>query len=495
MEESTQQGGLISPQIRERFDQVLESHMERLLGTKYGIGGLPLNLTTISCLVLLAEQDAKGTDADSASTERFTQEMLLKELADIGLDPNSDLKESIEDLFDRGYISIDGTWEISVKKPTLSIAQLFDRLFPGMPGTHLVAYIMQTIDEAESGRKDPESAISQFDQTLGMQGVPLRDQKEEQEEEIIPSPPRSQKKPPRVTIPLKYESTRTDSGPRVLSTDKKYDTSNVKEIAFGQAQREEREAPESAPDPQETIEPAEPTVSNVREALSDTPADAESTREGETPPPAEEGGAEDTIPDAMPPVPEEHHPLSTPLDGQADPELEKKQESRTEGGVEQEYRPVWHEPEGSGEEVSEETAPDGTDEHVEESIAAFEHDLAMQCPICGAARVQETLTSKGKVYYRCQDDNCHFISWGKPHHLACPQCSNPFLVETPEKTGQTVLRCPRATCRYVRKLSGETAGGHEVEDAQGVGSSSKKRAASKRPRRRVKKRRVVRRKR
>jgi len=78
--------------------------------------------------------------------------------------------------------------------------------------------------------------------------------------------------------------------------------------------------------------------------------------------------------------------------------------------------------------VSEEHSLEIADDAIEKRIAAFEEDLAMQCPICRNGCVQKEEAGIGKIYYRCSVKDCNFISWGKPYHLVCPQCNNPFLV-------------------------------------------------------------------
>jgi ssDNA-binding Zn-finger/Zn-ribbon topoisomerase 1 len=131
---------------------------------------------------------------------------------------------------------------------------------------------------------------------------------------------------------------------------------------------------------------------------------------------------------------------------------------------------------------------------IESQIAAFEEDLALQCPLCKQSKVQAEQTSMGKTFYRCLTENCNFISWGKPYHIPCPQCNNPFLVETSDKTGKTILKCPRSTCIYRQNLPWELKE-NNTERIKSVSHGTQKiTPISKKPRKRVKKRRVVRRK-
>ena len=88
------------------------------------------------------------------------------------LDPREDLDLAVQHMIEKGYIEVDEDGRFSANKPSISMSQLLDRIFPRMPGMNLILYFIQTIDEVKSGRKDPKSAISQFDQTLRMHGVP-----------------------------------------------------------------------------------------------------------------------------------------------------------------------------------------------------------------------------------------------------------------------------------------------------------------------------------
>ena len=104
-------------------------------------------------------------------------------------------------------------------------------------------------------------------------------------------------------------------------------------------------------------------------------------------------------------------------------------------------------------------------------------------------------TEMGKIYYKCSNGDCDFISWGKPYHFACPQCNNPFLVEKSKGMGKTILKCPRATCHYWQRHPSE-AEGQPTETAGQVSQKTTNPAkTTRKPRRKVVRRRVVRKKR
>ena len=94
-----------------------------------------------------------------------------------------------------------------------------------------------------------------------------------------------------------------------------------------------------------------------------------------------------------------------------------------------------------------------TDDIIADRISAFEKDLSLTCPICKVTALKEQTTSTGKIFYNCSDENCNFISWGKPHHIECGRCKNPFLIEVTDISGETILKCPRATCQHRQNLS------------------------------------------
>ena len=101
------------------------------------------------------------------------------------------------------------------------------------------------------------------------------------------------------------------------------------------------------------------------------------------------------------------------------------------------------------------------DEAIAAKVAAFEKELALTCPICKTHALKEEKTTAGKLFYSCTSETCNFISWGRPHHIACARCKNPFMVEVTDSEGQLILKCARATCQH-RQLLGPppgTAGG------------------------------------
>ena len=67
-------------EARGHFDATLAHHMERLVGTSKGIGELPLNLATISCLGLLVECETEIKALPSSPLRRYTRQTFHNDL-------------------------------------------------------------------------------------------------------------------------------------------------------------------------------------------------------------------------------------------------------------------------------------------------------------------------------------------------------------------------------------------------------------------------------
>lgn len=91
------------------------------------------------------------------------------------------------------------------------------------------------------------------------------------------------------------------------------------------------------------------------------------------------------------------------------------------------------------------------DDEIARRIAAFSEELALPCPVCEKGRVKSGETEKGRIYFKCTNHTCNFVSWSKPYNFKCPICNNHFLVEYTTPDGELSLKCPRATCSYTQK--------------------------------------------
>jgi hypothetical protein len=470
MQQDIGQEQLSTRNIRARFDETLGQHIERLIGTRCGIGSLPLNVATIPCLILAVERETDIESASSSPPERYTEETFLNELAEFGLNPDEDLKASLQDLIQKGYIDASPDSSFSATKPAISMVRLVDRIFPKMPGVNLVAYLVQTMDEVLSGRKELKTAISQFDQTLQMQGVPLSKQK---------TPAKPEQAPAKI-FRYRQEQTksRVDTASPVL---RGQDISRLRVQSFFTSKEEPAEDIIDQPGDSEVqkLKESEKTTEPERKRVA--AEDARSIDESlvpaqaaPEPSPKYETHEQDLPKKAVPVVDEPDRPAVT-----------EEKKTGTESREMQDVSSV-DKTESETEPVSEQDEAAVADDIIEKHIAAFSEDLASACPVCRIGKIETKQTAKGKFFYTCSNSDCNLISWGKPHHIVCPQCKNPFLIETDDSAGKITLKCPRATCRYRQNLAGET------ENAVSTWhESTKPSPPSPNPRRKVVRRRVL----
>jgi len=500
-------------QVLELFDKILIKNLERLIGNSYLFSELTLNSAIISCLILLMERENEIESFPSDSSARYTSEKLISELEEMGFEPGRDINIVVQDMIEKGYIHVEEEYFIP-GEPATSMVKLLDRTFPDMPGSNLVAYFIQTMDEVNSGRKDLDSAISQFDQMLNMQGVPLNkeqpdskpakvsERSEEQKTQIKKSDILGRQK----IDNLHKDSQVSPSAPKVLSL-ATYE-GKLRKLDFGKSFPEEDEIDKITPDTDHPIASEEPETklkgvetkphddieSENIDTLSEAPSEqlTETDRDVLT---LSEGIADTNIPDDdstssiettlqdIGPTEQNKDPLVKNKD--EDSEIDSTLKKGT--GVKE---TIYDKPDAG----SEKEDLTRIDDDIEKRITAFEEDLALECPRCKQSKVQAEETAMGKTFYRCLTKNCNFISWGKPYHILCPQCNNPFLVETSDKAGKTILKCPRSTCRYRQNLPWKLEENNKERIDSVSQGTNKVTPISRKPRKRVKKKRVVRRK-
>ena len=508
LKKTMKQNNLTAHEIRNQFDQTLKQHLERLTRTSVEIGVLPLNCASISCLILLTERENEIESFGLDPSERYTQETFLDELAELGLDPDSDLKKKLQEMGQKGYIHVDDDGKFSPKKSTTSMAHLLDRIFPGMPGMNLVAYFVQTMDEVQSGRKDLEFAISQFDQTLQMKGVPLK------KGNTRPGPDKAVKLAvKRKAILKKLELPHiSPSESKILSFSDHSGQKEIKEVRFGGALSKQDESTENCPEIREKNKTQKPDMEGVAkreepaeqnenkganadlEVFSDTQQILSELGPESLDSADEEASTDITLKDT-PSVCEDDLIFSEHEEQEEDLLKHSENDLGQSKSVKPEEPLPPSEKISGTKSVSNEHGQNTSDDIIEKSIATFEEDLAMQCPLCKSAKIQANETAMGKVYYKCSDRKCNFVSWGKPYHMACPQCNNPFLVEISDRHGKKIIKCPRATCRYRQKTPLEIADEQREKAESPSKEPANKTMNLRKPRRKVVRRRVVKRKR
>jgi ssDNA-binding Zn-finger/Zn-ribbon topoisomerase 1 len=389
--------------VRCRFDEILSQHFERLIGTKQGIGGIPLNLPTIGCLVLLGGREIEIENSPSGKLERYTHELLFNEATDLCIEPDEFLKTALEDIIQKGYIEVDSDGRFFSRQTTITMVRLLDRIFPKMPGINLIAYAGQTIAEVTTGRTDIESAISRFDQTLKHHGVPFSRQKSSGVSPSINT----------VTTPTS----------QTVHQQKRINREQILAELYSRDKSSQESIESSSPRRSLTVLSGGGVMNRIKvddilpkeENLPETICKSEANKE--------------------------EQPVEL-LNGTEHSLLLDVNARNTYN--EEDTQPI---EEGVGYEII------TTDDSIADQIAAFEKDLSLTCPICRESVLKEQSTATGKIYYTCPHDSCNFISWGKPHHIECGRCKNPFLIEVTDISGEAILKCPRATCQHRQNLS------------------------------------------
>lgn len=404
--------------VRVRFNQILQSHYERLTGTINVAGGVPLSLDNIGFFILFGGRELEVCDINSEISERYTMEEFLREVRDAGIETDEHFQTAMHDLMQKKYVERLPDGHIHGYSDARETAGILNRIFPKMQGLNLLAYIWQMIAEVTSGRTDLESALSRFDQTLNNHGVIPPKPKIPVIKREPEKPAASEKKEPGINrrggkIIRNYVVSETFARP-VPSASIPVDPPPASHVETNRDAASEKELLFSAVR-KETEEKRQRTGSEIDQKMqTETEAMKQKIAELEK---AIAAGKEEQAPAAEVVRPE------------------KKEEA---AGVVEAVDPR--------DRVA-------VDDEVAKKIAAFEKELALSCPICKTGVLQEKSTAAGKLFYTCATKNCNFISWGKPHHIQCARCKNPFLIEATDAAGQTVLRCPRATCQYRQALN------------------------------------------
>ena len=523
------------PDMIDQFNEILFKHLKHLIGSKYGIGELILNITTISIITLLMERENEIENFPSDESDRYTNETLIKDIEEMGFDDTQDMNIFIEDMIQKDYIHMVDD-RLIPQKPTISMSRLMDLVFPKMPGMSLIAYFIQTIDEVKSNRKDIDKAADQFDQILHMQGIPLEKGPKEHEASKVSaqfadnrpphkpdnSPQNSVKVSPNKEIKglsilgrrshdnLIDRSKGSSKEPKVLSSDAF--NGKITKLIFGESGSKETEPDKDeriedeklqasgkllgtpfhdADEPQNaetemTIFSEEPTRTDFDYPVQREETSAPNIRQHDSNPSAEE-----TSPDLKSTKQDENN-FYNDKDESSNKVSDQNKSETVEEKVKDKSQARNKEDDVS---LTSATFPTDQDDDIEKRIMAFEEDLALECPLCRQSKVLTESTASGKLYYKCSNKGCNFISWGKPHHIFCPKCNNPFLIETSSKVGTINLKCPRATCRYWKKVHSDIPlNGRDQMDSS-IQTPHKSGSDSQKPRRRVVRRRVVRRKR
>jgi hypothetical protein len=507
---------IVPEEVKKKFDETLVRSLERNLGATQELDGLSLNLTAVSSLVLLVERESEMEMFPEDSPGRFTKDTFFNELEKVGLDSEKEVRQEIQQMIERGYIDVESDGSLLAQKPAKEMVRIFDKAFPGMPGMNLVAYLIQTLEEALSGRKKPDFAILQLEQTLQMHGGL------NEKETVASCGSKSQKNGKQSTYDIKSALSATlrkrqatltvTSEPKIVTSGGAVKPLEVKEVFSSKEESLEIPPALHSDTERDTVvkgtlakggdteqsEAIDITGSVDSDHVDTLSEEASGFLEGDEPYEPDEqteevpqsGSAEAVGKSAS------HTFLEGTVKEADDVENPAIEDQAEDDDLHQERTSTSETADEIGS-VSQQDSAVLSDDDLEARIAAFEQDLAMICPLCGGGKVETKETAKGKTFYVCTQQECVFVSWGKPYHLECPWCKNPFLIEAKGKAGKSILRCPRATCRYQQGMPGEddSSTGQSAGNAQGTAPSTRTVRRRPRKRKRAVRRRVVRRKR
>ncbi|MEA1969104.1 MAG: DNA topoisomerase I [Thermodesulfobacteriota bacterium] len=442
-------------EVRVQLDEILAKEITSFIEIDSDMALLSYNLATISCLLIAVEREREIKSFADFPPERYTRKSFTDELVDIGLEEGAKLKESVDSVIQRGYISVDSKDELQAEVSAYTMVSFLDNMFPGMQGMNFIAFVMQMNDEVVSGRKSLEDAKKSFAQTLKSRGVSVTKEKVEAKT-VEPVTKKSFKESKKVSEKLKSATAkrlstlrykRTGSKPSFYSSDL-YASDRVevkdlfdkgpskeelaaREAAKRRAEKEAREADQKAEEffkREETIKEAAKEAEERAKALE--------SREQELA--AAEAAAKEAAKRAL-----------EIKDREAEMEVREAQlkamEDRFKSAEEERIRIEHEDAEKNAREEAEKKA--ARDEDVDAKIAAFQAELAMPCPLCHTGTIVSEKTPAGKDYYTCSNNDCRFVSWDKPYHFSCPLCKNSYLVEIDTALGKG-LKCPRASCSY-----------------------------------------------
>lgn len=159
--------------LKAQFEKIFVKHYERLTNSQQSIGGLAFTLENIVCFILFGGRELDIEDIYGDVSERYSMETFMADAREAGIETDEHLKNAVADMVARKFLHLQPDNHFYSYQATRETARMLNRVYPKMQGMSMLAYIGQTIQEVESGRVDPEAALSRFDQTLQKQGVPL----------------------------------------------------------------------------------------------------------------------------------------------------------------------------------------------------------------------------------------------------------------------------------------------------------------------------------
>lgn len=446
--------------VKEQLDMILERNFRKLDQIDVLGHTLPLDMVTVASLHLLAERENE-IEEESTDKKRYEKNVFLNDLAEMGFEVDEDLMVKLQNIIDQGFVEINAEGGYHTGLEAMEMVSHINRMFPGMPGMNLIAYILQTLEEILSGRKECDDALEQFDQALVSRGKPLtfvhlrtekRTESQNAQERIKRAIEREESRKASEKLKainseklatLRASMLRVKDPMVVTKRAIGADEIRIKEISPQKIKEaRERERLEKERLEAERLEREKAELEQKRlelERLAREQAERERLERERLE--AERKEMEDRLRAEREQAEREQAEQERIARKEAE-RLEKEREEAQRLAREQERLRLEEERlarESRERELS-----------IEEQIAAFEQQQATVCPLCQQGKIVKETTESNREYYRCDNRMCKFISWDKPHPYRCPQCGNPYLLEFRKQDGSFGLKCPLATCSYLQ---------------------------------------------
>lgn len=481
--------------VRSQFDEILVREITSLIEIDSDIAMLTYNLSTISTIIIAVEQEREIRNAKESPPKRFTFNTLIIELIELGLSKDDTLLKSVESVITQGYLTQTPQGELKAEVSAYTIVGFLDKMFPGMEGIQLIAFVMQMIDEVLSERKTLQDATDSFAQALKKSGVAVSREKAEKKARELALDDSESRHMKEMALKLKEANIKRLAQQRLRQKlqlskaggkpsfhfdggsqlDKVRITSvfdqgpSEEEIAAEQrvaedAERQSQEALLKAAEMEEQRKKLIEVEASARELerraselaakeklLRDAEMAALKLEQQQAELRAKE--AEMAAREAELKLREEQLKAAAHKESieRAAQDIAKKARLQTEIDAD-EYSKGQAAKDKREEEQRGDSPPSVGDQSIEDDIesriAAFEAELTIPCPVCHNGVVKRQKTETGKEYFICSDRSCRFVSWSQPYHFACPLCKNSFLVDFQTDSGGRGLKCPRASCTF-----------------------------------------------
>jgi len=169
----TGKGSPLAIEVRKAFEETLRKHTRRLAGINHELSNIfmTLDLLTLTVTVLLVEREKELAAPSIDTPGRYDDNSLLQDLSDLGLDDQKKLRLTLQVLIQKQYVTEITAGQLVANEPAFKLTQLFDTIYPKMPGLNLVGYFNQLSDELLTNRKTMDLALAQLNKTLQTQGV------------------------------------------------------------------------------------------------------------------------------------------------------------------------------------------------------------------------------------------------------------------------------------------------------------------------------------